>query len=165
MLRALLRFLFGPADTSGEAGARGVWPNTHRSLAAEAAALCRAEPAGTQIVLMAASYLPHGGRDRVRLVLRVDGGRIERTRTPMRREPISAARQLEADEAARLRAALDARGVWSLVDQCEPIMDGLVAGFAFAEGERVHSIQLHCGTRDSELAQLLKWLCWLAPLD
>jgi hypothetical protein len=114
---------------------------------------------------MAASYLPHGGRDRVLLVLRADGGRIERTRTPMRREPIAAARQLEADEAALLRAALDARGVWSLVDQREPIMDGLVAGFAFAEGERIHSVQLHCGAGDSELAEVLKWLCRLAPLD
>ncbi|HVZ36781.1 MAG TPA: hypothetical protein VG963_30355 [Polyangiaceae bacterium] len=118
------------------------------------------------IVLVTAAYLPHGGRDRIIVRLRDEGGRVERKRTPYQSDPSSSARDLSSTESAQLRSDLEGRGIWRLTDHHrEPIMDGLIAGFAFAQRERVHSVQLHCGAHDCELSQLLDFFAELAPIS
>jgi len=141
------------------------WPTTHRALATEAAAASQSEGPSTLVVLAEALYLPHGGRDRVVLRIRPDGGHVERTRIPYQREPLNAARELTAEESAQVLNDLRAWDIWGLSHHREPVRDGLVCGFAFAEKDRVHSVQLHCGAGDPEQLQLLRFLSEIMPID
>src|SRR5262245_57749956 len=95
------------------------WPTAHRTLAVEAAAAARSEAQSTLIILAEASYLPHGGRDRVALRLRHGWGRVERTRTPHRGEPMHIARELTAEECTSVLDDLNAFDVWNLSDHRE----------------------------------------------
>ena len=140
------------------------WPASHRALAREAVSLCRSEELSTLIILVEARYLPHGGSDRIALRLHHAAGHVERIRTPHRREPVRIARQLTAQESARVLDELQARDIWNMGDHREPVKDGLVCGFAFAEKDRVHSVQLHGSGRDARLAELLRFFSGLAPV-
>lgn len=140
------------------------WPTTHRRLALEASATAHAEGSSTLVVLVEASYLPHGGRDRLTLRLRGNGGHVDRLRAPHRGDPQHSERDLAAAESGRVVADLQARDIWNLRDQREAVKDGLVCGFAFAQDGRVHSLQLHCGAGDSKQLQLLRFLVDLAPI-
>jgi hypothetical protein len=140
------------------------WPTTHRKLAIEASATARDEGPSTLVVLVDAAYLPHGGRDRLTLRLREDGGQLERIRTPHRGDSTRTDRELKAEESGRVIRDLRTWDVWNLHDLREPVKDGLVCGFAFAEGDRVHSLQLHCGAGESKQLQLLRFLRDLSPM-
>jgi hypothetical protein len=140
------------------------WPSSHRKLALEASATAQGEASSTLVVLADASYLPHGGHERITLRLRGSGGHVDRRRTPHRGDPKHCERDLTAEECEHVVADLHARDIWNLGDQRESVRDGLVCGFAFAHGGRVHSLQLHCGAADSRQLQLLRFLGDLAPM-
>ncbi len=131
----------------------------------EARSKAQGSAPSTLIILVDASYMPHGGRDRLFVELALaTPGRVERLRTPERREAERVERTLGVDEVARLRAELDRRRIWELRDEPPRVMDGLGAEFAFVEGAREHEVTLPFGTGDSELGRLLRFLLELAPL-
>jgi hypothetical protein len=154
MFEAIRRFFASPRPLA-----------THQELAIEAAAAAKSDELATLIVLAEAAYLPHGGRDRVALRLRADGGFVERTRMRYEKTPRQAAREVTSQEGAQISSDLGAWDVWSLRDHDELALDGLVCGFAFAEKRRVHSFHLHGRHQDSKHLRLLHFLTALAPLD
>jgi len=140
-------------------------PPAERRLLLEAQTKARTADASTLIVLVEAAYLPHGGRDRLALELTEGGhGRIARTRTAERRDPGHVERALAADETALVLAELGRRSIWTLRDEHELVMDGLVVEFAFAQADRSHALTLRCGSADSELKRLFGFLFELAKL-
>jgi hypothetical protein len=135
-----------------------------RTLALEAAAAARSAGPGTLVVLVDARYLPHGGRDRLTLRLRSDGGHVERMRSRGRDEPRQGSRALDAEESRRVMGELAARDAWNLGDHREPVLDGLDCLFALADGDRVCSLHLHAGAGDSQQRQLMSFLLALLPV-
>jgi hypothetical protein len=62
-------------------------------------------------------------------------------------------------------AELERRTIWTLRDEREPVLDGLVAEFAFARVANVNAAQLHSRYgAHSPLESLLSFLLELAPL-
>lgn len=154
MFRALLRLFRGSERVPPEP-----------RLLVEARAKAQASEPSTLLVLVEASYLPHGGRDRLLLELTAqEGGHVERVRTRERREPERVQRELPSAEARRLLNELDGT-IWTLADERAHVLDGLAVEFACVRGTRVHSAQLRGGDgRDSPLERLLSSLLELAPL-
>lgn len=134
-------------------------------LLVEARARAQASEPSTLLVFVEASYLPHGGRDRLLLELPAHaGGHVERVRTRERREPERVRRELPSAEARRLLSQLDGT-IWSLADERPHVIDGLSVEFACVRGTREHSAELRGGDgRDSPLERLLSSLLDLAPL-
>ena len=135
-------------------------------VSAHATEIGKREPAGTWVLVVDARYLPHGGSDRIVLTLRAEGGGfIERRRAPGRGPPMEVNAPLSPEVSQSIRAELAARGVSQMRDQLEPVLDGLHAAFAFAVDGHVQSANLHCGARSVSLAELLRFVADLAPLQ
>jgi hypothetical protein len=135
-------------------------------LCAEAARLAEAEPLGALVLVASAHHLPHGGTDRVVVCLRPEGGTVERLRAPERSAPTRALRSLSKEQSEDARRELARRCIWDIGDQLEPVRDGLVATIAMTQSGRVRSLQLHCGNRAGEVAELLRFMTELAgPLS
>jgi hypothetical protein len=148
-----------PRDSGTEAG------RSDRA-SAHAIEIGKREPAGTWVLVVDARYLPHGGSDWIVLTLRAEGGGvIERRRAPERRPPMEVEIPLSPEVSQSIRAQLAARGVSQMRDQLEPVLDGLHATFAFAVDGHVQRAELHGGARSVSLAELLRFVADLAPLD
>ncbi|HSY23468.1 MAG TPA: hypothetical protein VK841_15185 [Polyangiaceae bacterium] len=180
-LLSLLGIAYLGRRDGGDAPARWLawmtkWGSVRRASGTEAGPSDRAsahaievgkrEPAGTWVLVVDARYLPHGGSDRIVLTLRAEGGGfIERRRAPGRGPPMEVNAPLSPEVSQSIRAELAARGVSQMRDQLEPVLDGLYATFAFVVDGDVQSANLHCGARSVSLAELLRFVADLAPLQ
>lgn len=147
------------------------WPNDHRSLIAQVARAAGSSP-GSLCCAAQSRYLPHGGRDELWLTLSQNENTVTRVRTPYNsgshdvRRPVHTARKLSAQEAEAVRHDLDSLGIWFLPPYKAPSFDGWVCAVAIADGERLHSIQMHNPHHDppGAHAALAHYLFALAPL-